>query len=145
MTGARERGGQTEEFPAAGRAVPGPAGASFFGDMIKPDRAAWPEPVGKRAPAAPVGAKAGAVGEAAVRRNRPLVIMTDPERTLGSPPAAVTVEALAWRRARNAESQIFVPVCCSVPVAVRRADEPWKVAPGAAASRNSAKSSTWRR
>src|SRR5665213_41278 len=60
-----------------------------------------------------------------------VLIMDNPERTLGTPGRTVISPAQAWRRAGDAEPIIGVTVV--VPVAVGRAGVPGIVVPGTAA------------
>jgi len=62
-----------------------------------------------------------------------LLNMANPERTLGSPPAAVTAGALTWRRARHTKPGIVVFVRVQVPVAVGEARVVRIVVPATAA------------
>ncbi|GEM_PF-5300763 len=63
----------------------------------------------------------------------PPLIMTAPERILGTPGGTVIPPALAWRRAGHPEAGIRVPVVGVVPVAAAGADVPRIVVPRTAA------------
>ncbi len=63
----------------------------------------------------------------------PPLIMTAPERILGTPGGTVIPPALAWRRAGHPEAGSRVPVVGVVPVAAAGADVPRIVVPRTAA------------